>query len=410
MSKKKTPVPVAILMSDEEFQEFHRKKEKEKLLDQLIAATNGSFSVKNLGGHKTKENQPGTTKKKSSSEGSFAFTASDANLPSIPTDGKPILSMDDEDFETIRSLASEFGPLSPIDKVTQSVLGEFHLSDAGIREEDDMHYKNLFKKEQAMLNEILSDVTVLARQANKKLKDMEKKTSGYGGVPKTYADLVSAANSLNTTRLHTIDKMAALKKSIVDLEMKRAKEIGTDDGNNKDNIADQFFASIIGNRKQFMESAMANAGYGTPLMNQSTPPPELPYDGYDDDANMSFEGGYSDTVPQNGLRMRSITSPLMQQEDDRELYSRDNTSYDPYGYIHNESRDISICIQRFPDGRLEFVAVDGNGEGVDDYELPDDDLLLSLEIRPLSNFATDEFGRRYRIIDIDANGIDISDT
>ena len=55
------------------------------------------------------------------------------------------------------------------------------------------------------------------------------------------------------------------------------------------------------------------------------------------------------------------------------------------------------------------MALDDNNESVDDYELPDEDLLLSLEIRPFSNYASDEFGRRYRIIDIDSDGMDISD-
>jgi hypothetical protein len=74
---------------------------------------------------------------------------------------------------------------------------------------------------------------------------------------------------------------------------------------------------------------------------------------------------------------------------------------DQYGYIRNESRNVDICVRRYPDGRLEFVAIDGDGEEVHDYELPNDDLLDTVEIKPMSKYAYDTYQRKYRIIDID---------
>ena len=395
MPKPKTPIPVAIFMTDEEIQAHHKKKQKEDLLEQLIAATNRPFSVKNLGTKKE------TAKERSLPTSTLSLDDSSNTLP------KPMLQLDDDEFQTIRDLSMAYGSESPIEKVTDYALGEFRLEDLGVREEEEnRHYKSLFKQEQAMLSEILRDVSEQAKWANNRLKEMTKKSSGYGGVAKTYPDLISAANSLNHTRFSIVTKMADLKKTLVDLEMKRAKEMGTDEKDNKDTLADQFFAQIVSNRKQFMESAMTGAGYSQ-LPGSSAP--ELPYQGEDEYNNEpNFQGGYQEAPP---VQMRSITTPLYPDEETAEELYQDggNNEFDPYGYIHNENRDVHICIQRFPDGRLEFVALDDNNESVDDYELPDEDLLLSLEIRPFSNYASDEFGRRYRIIDIDSDGMDISD-
>lgn len=399
MPKPKTPIPVAIFMTDEEIQAYHKKKQKEDLLEQLIAATNRPFSVKNL--EKKKESKKERSLPAPTTPALSLDNASSTTLP------KPTLQLDDKEFQAIRDLSMAYGSASPIEKVTDYALGEFRLEDLGIREEDEenKHYKNLFKQEQAMLSEILRDVSEQAKWANNRLKEMTKKSSGYGGVAKTYPDLISAANSLNHTRFSIVTKMADLKKTLVDLEMKRVKEIGPDEKENKDTLADQFFAQIVGNRKQFMDSAMSGVGYSQ-LSTQSVP--ELPYNIEEDYDEPSFQGGYQEAPP---TQMRSITAPLYPDEETaEELYQEGgHNEFDPYGYIHNENRNIRICIQRFSDGRLEFVALDENNESVDDYELPDDDLLLSLEIRPFSNYASDEFGRRYQIINIDSEGIDISD-
>ena len=40
------------------------------------------------------------------------------------------------------------------------------------------------------------------------------------------------------------------------------------------------------------------------------------------------------------------------------------------------------------------------GEEVTDYELPDDDLLETMSIRPGAAYAYDKFGRKYKILDV----------
>lgn len=388
------PRPFAVMMTDEEFAEYHESQKKEALLNELLRASNKSFSVKNLKRDESDENTKPTVK----GNGSLSE-------PPDPFQSEGLVISDDE-WNAILERGSNFQP-SPIDDITRSELGTFHLEDSFV--EDPSSFDRMFKKEQSMLAELMKDVTEQARAANNKLKDMAKKSSGYGGVSKTYPDLLSAANSLNTTRLNIVKQMADLKKTIADLNFKKAKELGPDDANKDNEIADGFFNKILGNRKEFIDAAMSGLHQQDSMMPYPYPAPsantnnEIQSLPTTDDARLVNES--NDSI--GNRPTRSITSPLMGYQGD--YYDEEQPGGDPYGYIRNEDRDVSICVQRFQDGRVEFVAVDKDGDWVDDYELPADDLLLSLEFRVGSQFATDEEGRRYRIIDVDPNGVDISD-
>lgn len=370
-------------MTDEEFQNYHNKLKKERLLGDMFSAANRPFSIKNISKPKK---QPEIKDKKTS-------------LINYGSTNEQQSVLKDEDWDAIIEHAYDYVP-SPIDEITTRTMGEFTLDDIGIKEEESS-YKVMFKKEQAMLAELLKDVTKQAKDAGAKLADMTRKSSGYAGVSKSYPDLVSATNSLNSTRLSIVKEMASLKKTIVDLEMKKAKDMGDAEKTSNDDIADSFYKQIVSNRKQFVEDSMSAISNGT--QNYATTitdnnPPE--YNG----GNYLPDGDIEDEQPTKRVS-RSITSPIVWDNDSSDT----NSNADPYGYIRNENSNVKICVERYDDGRLNFVAVDDDGEEVDNYELPGDDLLLDLEIRPMSNWATDSMGRRYRIIDVNSDGVDISD-
>ena len=393
MAKSKGKVQIGVMMTDKEFQEYHDNIRKEKLLNDMFAAANQPFSVKNVVRKKETKKEDHDTK--NGTLGTYTpVVTTKSNTPKIG----------DDEWEEILSKASTFNSPSPIDQITRNVMGEFSLEDIGIKEEESS-FQTMFKTEQAMLAELLKDVTKHAKAAGTKLDDMTKKSAGYGGVSKTYADLVSATNSLNSTRLSIVKEMAALKKTIADLDMKKIKDSGESAVTSNDDVANSFYEQIVSNRKQFVEESM-NSYYGSGQIQQSVSPSQL----QDNNSSQSYLGNidnldddsYAEQTPR---KSRSITSSIYYQEDD----DNSNSDADPYGYIRNEKNGVSICVERYSDGRINFVAIDENGDGVDNYELPGDDLLLDLEIRPMSKWATDSVGRRYRIIDVDPNGVDISD-
>ena len=390
--------PMFYVMTDEEFQEYHKDLKKQKLLDDMMAASaTKSFSSKSV-------------RRPTTNPTALSEPAEHSNItpfqPIQTDEGESKLHISDDEWSQLLSGAFT-ADMSPIKKVTETEMQSLTLDDVDMGELDASHptYKNMYKKELAMLAEVLKDATSQSEVANaiiKQLTDNGKKLrlNGGSGISKLFPDLLSSANATNQTRRSIIKDMADLKKSAADFELKRLKEEGANEGENVNSTANAFFGQIVGDRKRFIESAMASAMGPTPqYSSQPQSGDEYAYDdnSYDNDNREQSSGG--------GLNTFNLTAPL---DGYGELYDDEYGDSDPHGYLRNEGRDVSVCIQMYGDGRLEFVALDSDGELVEDYELPDDELLESINIRPTSNYAQDMEGRRYRVIRLN-EPLDISD-
>lgn len=371
--------PMYHIMTDEEFQEYHRKLRKKNLLDEMMAASKSkSFSAKSARQSMSmSEDQPTTDtnikqfKPASEQQSSFSHIS------------------DEEWGDLLANVMNN--DMSPIKKVTDANMTGFSLEDVNFDATSERDtYKYMYKEEQAMLAEILKDATKQSEIANNIIKQMtnngkQVKLSGGYGLSKTFPDLLSAANSLNQTRRSIIKDMADLKKSAADFDLKRAKEMNDASGESVNDTANAFFGQIVGNRKQFIESAMASAMGSMPLSQYN-----------EQSIDESFPTPNNSTPANGGAPAMNfnITAPL-------DGYGEDDIDYedaDPYGYLRNEGRDVSICVQTYSDGSKEFVAMDSDGNYVEDYELPDSELLEDMSVRPTSNYVTDAEGRRYKVI------------
>ena len=175
--------------------------------------------------------------------------------------------------------------------------------------------------------------------------------------------------------------MADIKKSAEDLRMKNGK-INPEVEEDNDSIADNFYKSIInGGRDNFVKNVMSN--FNAPQNNDSN--------------QESQSQGFNITQPSTYINSSNNSA-------------FDNTDHeeDEYGYIRHEGDDVDVCIEKLPDGSMVFVALDSNGNPIDDYELPDEMLLDTITTPPMSNFGYDKFGRKYKIID-SGGSVDISD-
>ena len=92
----------------------------------------------------------------------------------------------------------------------------------------------------------------------------------------------------------------------------------------------------------------------------------------------------------------NVSQPIPQQYS----YDGDDVEVDSTGYIANEKRNVEICIYKYDDGSMKFVALDEDGEVVHNYELPDESLLASIHTKPMSSYAYDEYDRKYKIVDV----------
>lgn len=300
---------------------------------------------------------------------------------------EPMLPIDDinnydDGFsdEVWTKLMNKIESESPIDDITRDGMRSYKNKNNGDK------YDKMFSKELSMLSEVLSSLNSASKIVDKKISYYKDKgKSSAGGTMKSFSDIITAQNSLQQTKMQAIKSMADIKKSAEDLRMKNDKINPVIEENN-DTVADNFYKSIInGGRDNFIKNAMSNI---SPVNNTS--PDDVP-------------DKQTDTQPFN------ITQPTTYiQSNDNNTIAYDISDEDEFGYIRHEQDGVRVCIEKLPDGGMVFVALDSNNEPVDDYELPSPALLDNITIPPMSSFGYDNFGRKYKIIDI-GSSVDISD-
>ena len=379
------------ILTDEEFYTMKDKEQKEQFLNRLLSASEISnrkmgFSVKSLNKHADSEEVTEVKDKKKPSakkDSIFRRTAYESG------------EFDDEKWNDLLDRLDEMES-SPIDDVTDDEIrgfGRKALETLGPTADDadePTRYDNMYKKELAMYAEILRDTNAQTRTVSAKLKSMTSKSTS--GVSKYYSDLLEQYNSLNKTKVDVVKAMAELKTKVEDFRLKKLKSDGPIE-RGVDELVDQYYNRIMnGGRAEFMSRS---------LLSQS------PYDSdktmYQDIVSGDYESSDGAKIPRATF---NITQPIP------DSYSQDyepEMNSDKYGYIRNEHRKPEICVQRWDDGRLKFIALDEDGLEVEDYTLPGEDLLESMSINPMSSFAYDKYGRKYTIIDIDTSGVDLGD-
>lgn len=367
--------PGIYIMTDEEFEEMKKNENKESVLNALMEATKNEskFTVKDMKKRETK------SKSKMSDEKGDNLIFSSLDIPDRVDDD---FSISDAQWD---GMMSYFDEISPID----DIAGEERFNYR--RQSDEDEYQAMFKKEKSMLNDVLTELQKRSKVVNSKINAMSGK--GTYGVSKNFVDLVEASASLDKTKLDTIKELVNIKKTAADLKLKDRRLNPDTDEDDRDSVADAFYKQIMGGgNKQFLQNTLtpysnlqggivgtrSESGYGNEIDNE-----------YRDDIGFNI----SQPIPQE----------YQQYSNDEEL------SADPYGYIANENKGVQICLHRFDDDTLRFVAIDDNGETIDDYELPDDSLLSDMRIKPMSSYAYDRYDRKYKIIDIQTSGVDLDD-
>lgn len=274
-------------------------------------------------------------------------------------------------------IMSKYEDMSPIDDITRDGMLSYK------RRGDGDKYDTMFNKELSMLNEVLSSLNTASKIVDKKIslyKDKGKTSSG--GTMKSFSEIITAQNSLQQTKMQAIKSMADIKKSAEDLRMKNGK-INPEIEEDNDSIADNFYKSIInGGRDNFVKNVMSNVNTSQNVDNS------------DQESNNQ---GFNITQPSTYIKSTN-----------NESFNDIDYEEDEFGYIRHENDDVNVCIEKLPDGAMVFIALDKNGNPVDDCELPDDSLIDTISIPPMSSFGYDKFGRKYRIIESGGN-VDISD-
>lgn len=382
-----------IILSDEEFDEKQKKEKRKSFLaelEQMSKPSKGnSFSIKDIKPEEKEKEPP-----------------KDDNSISSYMSKAPQVNSDESEWGEFIGDLQGFNSLSPIEAITDENITGFQLDDEVVNP-DDNKYSKVFKKELAMLSEVLKDVKVLGTRVNGELKKMSfggKGTSSrVTAIPKGYSDLLEACNSINTSKIQIIKAMSDLKSKQMEWSFKDKANNGPD-SESTDNIADMYYKRIInGGTKNFIQTSMEN--YQSSDFEYDPITDGQSSDNFSDDQS-NDPSNIDALVVSTGF---NITQPIQGSK----YYQEGNDVVgDEFGYISNEQNNYEICVYQYGDKQFQFAALNDGGELVEGIELPSDtnpDIVDSLQIRPGSNFIYDKYGRKYRLIEmgpVDTSDID----
>lgn len=391
------------ILTDEEFEQFQKDKQRQAFLKELenmskpSRKASSSFSVKNIT-QTTETNEPEESKPEKKSILSEARETLDVS-------GLGDISENPEEWGEFMADLAQVDSLSPIDSVTSSNMSGFQLDEDTF---DDNRYKNVFKKEIAMISEVLKSLRAHGVQVQNALKKMSPGGKGSGsrapaGVSKGYSDLVEAYTGINTTQLQAIKAMTDLKSKQVEWQLKEKANQPT---NNEsiESVANAYYMKVMGGgTKDFVKNSLSGVQQADfeydPMVDDVQASDVLRREPVGDSSDidaMVVRGGINLTQPIRGISNRGY-EPIVADET---------------GYIRHEKNPFDICVYAYGDGNYQFVALDQDGEVVEDVELPSDvdpDIVDSLQIRPGSDYVYDNHGRKYRVIEmgpVDQSDID----
>lgn len=382
------------VLSDEEFYKMKKENKRKEFLKELEHMskpvpdkTRKSFSVKDISS--SESNDENTKDKKSVSD----YVNNDMYTGDT----------DDSNWDEFVENLSNYD-ISPIESITDENITGFRLDPNIVDSNEDNKYSNVFKKELAMLSEVLKDVKDHGTRVNNALKKMnvggKGNSSRVTGIPKGYSDLIEAYNSINTTKIQVIKTMSDLRSKQVDWQFKDKANSPTE-SESVDSIADSYYKKIIsGGTKNFINQSMNSYEHS-----------DFEYDTINDSQPSDMMGNEQepDTSTIDSLAINNgfnITQPLRGSKS----YMDTDIAGDEFGYIANEGNDYEVVAYQYGDNKFQLGALDKFGEVLDDVELPSDvnpDIVNSLKLRPGSNFVYDKYGRSYRVIEM--GNVDISD-
>ena len=233
-------------------------------------------------------------------------------------------------------------------------------------------YKSEFAEELALLKNLQMEQDKFTKSLQRRYDQLENSKSNARGISKYTTDLIISINNARSTSMQVIDKIISTKAKIADLDFKERKEFGKGNDGETDNMSN--YASTY--LKEVITAGRDNLNVGS-------------YD-YVTDGDVD---GIFDSIESN-------------------LSDEDATYYDPElnkpreaeadKYLKYENMDVKVHVvykdeakDDDPD-KYEFVAIDKNGDIVEDYPLPTD--TSSMGVNLSTKIATDKYGAKYPLI------------
>lgn len=264
-----------------------------------------------------------------------------------------ILNSSSSSFD--ESLDDLFAHISEDDELSNSLIaqGRKYARDHGASSESgEIH--NAFDPQIRMLEKFVQEVDADAKGAQ---RDIDSLRMARTRNTKSLADLISAKSSIRSSQLSAIKEISALRKNMIDLEMKAKAAKAADN------------------------AAESEAAFAVQKLLSSD---------YSDDP--------IDHTQISGAQHSNSAYPEYEYSDeivDAKYFNDDEEESEGDKYIKYEDRNVELHLQIDADGNESIVPIDKNGVVVSDYPLPPDVNELRFVVHDDLGIATDQLNREY---------------
>lgn len=217
-------------------------------------------------------------------------------------------------------------------------------------------YKKELEPEMALFKNLLIDQNRFVESLQKEYDQITSSKSTARGISKQLTDMIKNITEARALSMQLVEKNVNAKKTIADLTIKQRKELAgeLESGINMSDAGSSFMKQLLSERNQ-----------------------------------MFSEGDPADVSDFSEEDMLSSLDEIDLGDEDR---SEETEKYLKY---ENQNVKISVIITDNDVENYQFVAMDEDGEIIEDYPLPEK---TGLSINRSTNIATDTYGEKYVII------------
>ena len=241
--------------------------------------------------------------------------------------------------------------------------------------EDENEFKKEFAEELTMLYDLLDDANKFNKKLIKKYDSIDG--SKAKGTSKYLNDLIASVLTSNTNKLQIIKEITNLKKTIQELKIKSDGKYAKMGDDSLESQANSFFSNIMSvGRNNFISALNGD---------------DMQFVDVEYSSDTDIE--YANTLPdvQNEIHDR-INERLMNEDS---LRSTEAEKYIIYENLQPEYKILRSAM----DNTWEVIAVDKDGHRIHDYPVPSKKDLGRMKFSSDGNYATDAYGRSYKVIE-----------
>ena len=242
--------------------------------------------------------------------------------------------------------------------------------------EDENEFKKEFKEELSMLYDLLDESNKFGKKLTKKYDSIDG--SKAKGTSKYLNDLIASILASNTNKLQIIKEINSLKKTIQELKIKADGKKANVDTESLEGQANSFFRDIMSVGRNNFVSALNN-----------DPDTQITYEySLDDDIE------YANALPDAQAALHDRINERLENE----AGTSRSAEADKYIIYENLKPELIVLYNNL-DNSWEIIAVDKDGQRINDYPVPTRGELGKVKFSQDGRFMTDGYGRSYKCID-----------